>query len=42
VGHGIEDGLEAVESGGVVEGTVVMNLAPLVIDEAVNARGAES
>jgi hypothetical protein len=40
-GTGVEAGLVAIEESGVVDGTVVVDLAPVVIEEAENARGAE-
>ena len=41
VGEGVESGLVAIEEGGVVAGTVVVDLAPVVVEEAEDARGAK-
>jgi len=41
VGERVHDGLVAVEESGVVDGTVVMDLAPVAIEVPEDARGAE-
>jgi len=41
VGKRVDGGLVAIEEGGVVTGTVVVDLAPVVIEEVKDARGAE-
>ena len=40
-GVGVEEGLAAIEESGVVGGTVVVDLAPVLIEEAEDAGGAE-
>lgn len=41
VGVGVERGLIAVEESGIVDGAVVMDLAPVMVEKTEDARGAE-